>query len=196
MGYQPHQLAQARVLAGDLLSRPEDKENIFIRFSTAIITQIAYGHQVTSTDDPYVKLAEEVGKAVALAGYASGLADTFPVLQYFPSWFPGTHYIYHARRSAPMVQEFINLPFLEVQKKKAAGIAKPLLVASQPETLDQGSDESGITIDDIKGARTMAYFGGAETVNSRHERLGSRSPTSSFASSIQTSSLCWSLSWL
>lgn len=44
--------------------------------------------------------------------------------------------------------------------------AKTSLVTSQLDALDREGDKSEATLDDMKGAATMAYFGGAETTSS------------------------------
>ncbi|KAG6909266.1 hypothetical protein DXG01_001328 [Tephrocybe rancida] len=149
-GYRPFQIAEARILAQTLSEDPEDKEGVLTRFSTAVIMQIAYGHRVTSIEDRYVKLAEEVGAAVALTGSAGGtLVDFFPILQYLPSWFPGTYYLNFAREWAPKVQQMHDLPVQAVQAQLEEGIAKQSIVGSQLDALLH--NEAGAhKIEDIK----------------------------------------------
>jgi hypothetical protein len=54
------------------------------RFSTAIIMRVAYGHQITSDDDPYVKIAHDTGYALSNAGSpGSTPVDFIPFRVYF-----------------------------------------------------------------------------------------------------------------
>ncbi|KAF9220844.1 hypothetical protein BS17DRAFT_820359 [Gyrodon lividus] len=55
--------------------------------AAAIIMMIAYGHQINSERDKYVKLAEEV-RASGVGPPGSYLVDVLPALKYIPEWFP------------------------------------------------------------------------------------------------------------
>lgn len=43
----------------------------------------------------------------------------YPLLavQYFPSWFPGTHYANMARKWRPEAEKFLSIPFESVLQK-------------------------------------------------------------------------------
>ncbi|KAG5638673.1 hypothetical protein H0H81_011053 [Sphagnurus paluster] len=128
---------------------------------------ITYGHRVTSNDDPFMVLADEVGGALALAGsLGAGLVDFFPILAYLPSWFPGTYFMNHARKWEPKLEEMLENPFQDLMKKLNQGSAKPCIVTSQLESLERNGGNSIISIGDIKGAARQAYFAGAETTSS------------------------------
>ncbi|KAG5652975.1 hypothetical protein H0H81_002873 [Sphagnurus paluster] len=158
---------EARTLAQNLLGDPKEKNNIVTRFPSSIILSIAYGHRVTSDKDRYVLLADEVSGAAATAGaLGSSLLDFLPFLQYMPSWFPGTYYANYARKWAPKVKQFRDLPFEDVQRQMKEGTAKPCLLVSELETLGRGPIDGKTTIDDIKGASSLAYIGGVETTTS------------------------------
>lgn len=50
------------------------------RFSTAIIMEIGYGHQIVSNDDPYLKMADDASRATAESGPIGGTpVDLFPI---------------------------------------------------------------------------------------------------------------------
>lgn len=105
------------------------------RFSTAIIIRIAFGHQIISDDDLYVKIADDVSYALSNAGSPGGtLVDFFPfrtyiysswcgisrliftfsLVRHLPSWFPGMYYAGFARDNKPAVELLCNYPFEEV----------------------------------------------------------------------------------
>ncbi|KAG5637888.1 hypothetical protein H0H81_002773 [Sphagnurus paluster] len=156
--YESIQLLEARTFARNLLTDPEEKKNIINRFTTSIITHITYGHRVTSDEDPYVILVEDIGRGNAETGNASGALLDFQFLEYLPSWFPGTYYVNHARKWAPKVKEFHDLPF-----EREEGRAKACLVTSELQAFEDKDANSTKTISDIKGAAGQTYIGGAET---------------------------------
>lgn len=89
--HRPIQTREAHILAQNLIFQPEDRLDLLLQFSTAVIIDIDYGHQVVSTDDPYVKIARDCCRAATESGPPGGTpVDLFPFLRYFPSWFPGT----------------------------------------------------------------------------------------------------------
>ncbi|KAG5722253.1 hypothetical protein E4T56_gene17532, partial [Termitomyces sp. T112] len=57
--HHPVQTREARVLAQNLLRMPENWEKCLLRFSTSIISQVSYGHQIVSEDDQYLKISQE-----------------------------------------------------------------------------------------------------------------------------------------
>ncbi|KAG5652972.1 hypothetical protein H0H81_002870 [Sphagnurus paluster] len=162
----------------NLLTNPREKKNLINRFTTSIIIYVTYGHRVTSDEDRYVILADEVGRGNAEAGTASGAlldfqlpeywehemvesscpSDGKSIVEYLPSWFPGTHYVNHARKWAPKVKEFHDFPF-EQERHQMEGTAKPCLVASGLQAIEDNNANSTKTISDIKGAAGQTYFG-------------------------------------
>lgn len=57
--------------------------HVTIRFATAIIIRIAFGHQISSDDDPYVKISQDAGYALSNAGSpGSTPVDFFPWRKY------------------------------------------------------------------------------------------------------------------
>ncbi|KAF8077572.1 cytochrome P450 [Lyophyllum atratum] len=172
--YQPIQTREAHVFLQNLLS-DETNRNNFIRrkvyfyispprFSTAIIIRIAYGHQITSDDDPYVYVTEGVSHALSNMGPPGGTpVDFFPILQYFPAWFPGAYYAGFARDNKVSIDTMHQYPFEHIKKEMAKGTAKPSFLSYHLEALHcEGSDDPNATLD-IQGAAGVMYCAGAET---------------------------------
>lgn len=99
VGYQTIQNREARVLLQNLLEDGDNRDSFIrrydvsftiqtsflnsCRFSTAIIMRVAYGHQITSDDDPYVKIAQDTGYALSNGGSpGSTPVDFFPLRKY------------------------------------------------------------------------------------------------------------------
>jgi hypothetical protein len=56
------------------------------RYSTALVINIAYGHQILSDDDEYIKIAENSSEAIARAGSAGTTPpDLLPICE-FPAY--------------------------------------------------------------------------------------------------------------
>ncbi|KAF8074619.1 cytochrome P450 [Lyophyllum atratum] len=166
--HRPIQLREARILVQNLLATPEDRADLLMRFSTAVIIDIAYGHQAVSIDDPYIKIAADCSRAAADGGPIGGTpVDLFPVLEHFPSWFPGTYYATLARSVSHRFRKLKEYPFSQVMEQMAKGTARPSFLATQLEALIQdGGLEDMARVKQIQAASAIIYIGGAETVSS------------------------------
>ncbi|KAJ7713995.1 cytochrome P450 [Mycena metata] len=147
----------------DLLgSAPENYIKLMSRFSTSIVVRIATGHQVVSQDDPYLHLSKMVYEAFSRTGRPGGSAlDLFPVLRYFPSWFPGAYYAGVARAWKPTVRKLYDYPFDCVQMERETGTAVPSFLLSRLEELDSGT--SIIDEEEIKGVVATFFSAGEAT---------------------------------
>jgi hypothetical protein len=100
--------------------------------------KIAYGHTVRSTDDLYVRLAEEAGMGTVTGGSpGSVLVDFFParmsglvtlslkpgtspdgpflIVKHIPTWMPGAGFKRHALRTRIKVRTMHDTPYEMVQ---------------------------------------------------------------------------------
>jgi hypothetical protein len=80
--------------------------------------KIGYGIAVQESDDPYISIAEEVSNGVAEAGIPGAfLVDSFPILKYVPSWFPGAGFQKKAARWREAINTMAEKPFRHVQEQ-------------------------------------------------------------------------------
>ncbi|KAF8880415.1 cytochrome P450 [Infundibulicybe gibba] len=88
--YEPIQTNKIRQMLRSLL---EDPDNLHTRAQIVIIgtiMAIIYGHNVSSLDDEFVRIAKDAldsGLKAVLPGMA--LVNIFPALRHIPSWLPG-----------------------------------------------------------------------------------------------------------
>ncbi|KAG6910700.1 hypothetical protein DXG01_008744 [Tephrocybe rancida] len=166
--YRPFQTREARMLVQNLLSDPENREGFLSRFATAIVIRLVCGHQITSDDDPYIRMAEDVGATAANSGPpGSTPVDFFPFLRNFPSWFPGTFYASYARSVRGIVRNLHDVPYNSVQEQLKKGTARPSFLTSQLELLNNNPDGKDTNkLEDILGAAGAMYIGGADTTAS------------------------------
>ncbi|KAF4597210.1 hypothetical protein EYR40_007662 [Pleurotus pulmonarius] len=163
--YQPVQLENAHILVGNLMESKGEYAHTLTHFSTAIIMQITYGHQILSDGDEYVTLATNAKVSGEEAGVPGGtLVDYFPILQYLPSWFPGTHYANIARKWQNHVQRFRNIPFESVVNQVAEGTSKPSFLSNMLERFN-GRTLSDEEREDLKDAAAVMYGAGAGTTS-------------------------------
>ncbi|KAF9488031.1 cytochrome P450 [Pleurotus eryngii] len=163
--FQPMQLQNARILVHGLMENQGDSVQLLNRFTIALAIGIAYGHQILSADDEYIKVIQDSSTALSYGGMPAGtLVDYFPVLQYFPSWFPGTHYVNVAREWKWAVRKMIEWPYEVVLKNIAEGSARPCFVVNQLEAACKDvltSDEH----EDIRTAAAVIYSAGSDTTS-------------------------------
>ncbi|KAF9463048.1 cytochrome P450 [Collybia nuda] len=165
--YRPLQACEAHVLVQNLVSQPEHKENHFLHFATALIMRITYGHRITTNDDPYLRIAESINFAASNCGPPGGTpVDVFPILRYFPSWFPGAYYAGFARSQKALVARQHEFPYTEVEKHIEKGAALPSFVAENIEMMRREGVEGPQRIQHIQGAAATIYTAGAETTSS------------------------------
>jgi hypothetical protein len=67
------------------LSQHEDDEANLNSYTTAVVLRIAYGIEITSEDDQYVKIAAGISDALSNGGSpGSTMVDVFPLSMFFP----------------------------------------------------------------------------------------------------------------
>ncbi|KAF4597797.1 hypothetical protein EYR40_008264 [Pleurotus pulmonarius] len=161
--FQPVQLHNSHLLVHGLMKNEGNHNQLLARFTTAIAIRIAYGHQIISDDDEYIDILDTMGDAVRAGGLPGATPiDAFPILQHFPSWFPGTHYANAARAWRWAIRRLYDLPYDSVRKQMAEGSAKPSVLAMQLEAA-AGRALTVEEIEDMKGTAAIIYAAGAET---------------------------------
>ncbi|KAJ6472470.1 cytochrome P450 [Mycena sanguinolenta] len=154
------QTEEARRLVQNLMESPPEKYTKLIsRFATGIIAQIVAGHRVTSDNDPYLQISEIVYECMSKTGPpGSSPLDLFPVLQHFPSWFPGAGHLRIVRTGRPALRELHELPLRTVKEQQKLGEAMPCFILEQLEQIEEGEDE-----EELKGAAATMFGAGELT---------------------------------
>ncbi|KAL4259189.1 cytochrome P450 family protein [Pleurotus pulmonarius] len=161
--FQPIQFQNALILAQGLTENTSDFQHLLGRYTTAVVMRIAYGHQITSDDDEFVKIAHDSGWTLNNAGPPGGtMVDLFPILMNLPSWFPGTYYASFARKWRWAAEALHNRPYEYVKKRMAEGTAQPSFLQEQLEATS-GKTLTKDEIGDIKGSAAVIFAAGGET---------------------------------
>ncbi|KAL4261411.1 cytochrome P450 family protein [Pleurotus pulmonarius] len=169
--YRPIQLINSRHLVKGLMGNPKDFEHHISRYATSVVMRIAYGHQILSDDDEFVTILNDVTHTQNNGGTPGAtMVDHFPILQYFPSWFPGTHYATFAREWRWAIDKATTVPYEKVKKQMAEGTAEPSFLRAQIEAISgSGKDLTEEDIHDLKGTAGVLFAGGADTTASSLE---------------------------
>ncbi|KAF9443660.1 cytochrome P450 [Macrolepiota fuliginosa MF-IS2] len=165
--YKDLQATQARRLALNLARGKENREDILRGFGASVVLRIAFGHDMYTENDPnYDKIVRDNSDAFTQCGPPGGtLVDLFPILQYFPSWFPGTLFANRARGFYPAIQRLHNYPLAQVRQQMLEGTAKPSFLSYHLERLQRdGKDESKPSYEDVKGAASAILGAGSDSI--------------------------------
>ncbi|KAK7048444.1 cytochrome P450 [Favolaschia claudopus] len=149
----------------NLLSTPEHFVDHIKTLSAAIIMATMFGYEVNPTNDPFVGLAEE-GVRLFAQGLVPGrfAVNTFPILRYFPSWFPGCGFHRFARDASEVIERMKTLPFKFVQQNMQHGVGASSVVREMlesPNSLNCDSVEEMETT--IKNVAAVGYAAANET---------------------------------
>ncbi|KAF8140771.1 cytochrome P450 [Mycena galopus ATCC 62051] len=136
--YQPHELTVAHTLLGRLLTDPDAFSAHIRQMAGELIMSAVYGIDVLPTNDPWITLANKAVHAFSIA-FVPGLylVDTFPVLKYIPSWFPGAKFKRQAQEWRILARGMRDLPFSETKRQMESGIAPPSFTADSLSALEE-----------------------------------------------------------
>ncbi|KAG8714191.1 hypothetical protein FRC08_012261 [Ceratobasidium sp. 394] len=125
--YWSVQTELSRKMAMRMTERPDvDFVAEFTRMSGAQILSCVYGHEVTASDDPVLKLVEgaaaHLGEALLPTNF---LVNIFPWLRYVPEWFPGAGWEQVASEWRQELRDTIEIHYRFTVKQMADGTAPP-----------------------------------------------------------------------
>ena len=88
----------------------------------ATIIDLAYGQEIRSMDDEYMKLTlESIDGFVESKVLGKFWVDFLPFLKYLPTWFPGASSVKYGARFRPLTEEMLDRPFREIQSGVVSG---------------------------------------------------------------------------
>ncbi|KAJ7885479.1 cytochrome P450 1A2 [Mycena olivaceomarginata] len=159
---KPMQTREARTLLRNLVGSPPEKYETFLsRYEFPIVA----GHQITCDDDPYLRMANMVYEAMSKTGPPGGSPlDFFPLLQYFPPWFPGASHVGVIRTWRPILRELYEYSLRTVKAQKvrifssSSGLV-PLMTVDRKRGRPRHRDDD----EDLKGAAATMFGAGEST---------------------------------
>ncbi|KAF4597022.1 hypothetical protein EYR40_007472 [Pleurotus pulmonarius] len=140
--FQPIQLQNALILAQGLMENTKDYQHLLGRYTTAIVMRIAYGHQIISDDDEFVRIAHDKWEHIDIDMSPGVFSNALPIMV---SWL-------HDR------------PYEYVKQRMAEGTAEHSFLSEQLDTVS-GKTLTDDEIRDLKGSAGAIFAAGGETFN-------------------------------
>ncbi|KAL1701782.1 cytochrome P450 [Schizophyllum commune] len=162
------QTNEAHKLVQRLAEQPDNWKELFRAFAVAVIIQINTGHEIKTLDNPYLDIANEVGKTLTGGGPpgATGV-DILPLLRYLPSWCDPTGSTAFVRKLRHSVRDRIScvlcansLAFNRTTLRQRSGSAQPSFMLSLMQEMEaQDEGEKTLSRERIEGLCATAYAG-------------------------------------
>ncbi|GJE86824.1 cytochrome P450 [Phanerochaete sordida] len=161
--FRPVQTQQSHILLQNLLASPEEFEAHIRRFTSAVTLEMTYGHKVTSDDDAYLQVADQMNVVITTMSKCSTL-ELFPSAKHLPAWFPGAWFVRYANKHRHLIWDMASKPFQQVERELAAGTAQPSFLSMHLEDMERdGTRNDAEAIAALKTASAHMWTAGAET---------------------------------
>ncbi|KAJ7453443.1 cytochrome P450 [Mycena latifolia] len=160
--YRPLEMAASRALLQRLLDRPDAFLDHFYQMAGEVIMAVTYGIHVLPSNDPYITVAHTVVEKSAVATMPGRfLVNSFPLLKYLPSWFPGAGFKRQAQEWRKAVRANRDLAFAETKRQMESGIAPRSFTAEHLEGLR--NEDVYYREQDVKATASTMFAAGADT---------------------------------
>jgi len=161
--FRPKKIKAAHGFLRQLIDSPERFHEHMQLMAGSTILDIAYGLDIRTTDDPYLKRAEECLQIIDKAGNpGSFLVDIIPALKYVPEWMPGASFKRKAREWRGVAERFYTIPFDFVKESMKEGTAKSSFTSLALRDITE-KDDRNYQEELIKGLGGTMYTAGADT---------------------------------
>ncbi|KAF8139506.1 cytochrome P450, partial [Mycena galopus ATCC 62051] len=155
--YRPVQIKKVHQLLRGLLSSPDEFRELIKTLAAATIMSTIYGYEVKPSNDQFVALSENAVKKLSESFFPGAVAvNTFPILQYLPSWMPGTGFKRFAAECRQLTEQMRRVQFEFVKQNMHDGVETNAVVARLLE-VDRYDDVA------IQEMAATAYAAGADT---------------------------------
>ncbi|KAJ7600488.1 cytochrome P450 [Mycena floridula] len=145
----------------NILDDPSDWVQHTYHLSASVSLSLTYGYSTKREDDPFIKLVnagtDHFSETTAPNAF---MVDTFPILRFVPSWFPGTGWKKKAIRYRIACQAMVDVPYHWAKEQLVtAGTFSPSFLSERFSDKQVGPEEEHI----IKWASIGIYTGAADT---------------------------------
>ncbi|KAI0293502.1 CyP450 monooxygenase [Multifurca ochricompacta] len=161
--FRPKKIKAAHGFLRQLIDSPADFHEHMQLMAGSTILDIAYGLDIRTSDDPYLKRAEECLKIIDQAGNpGSFLVDIIPALKYVPEWMPGASFKRKAREWRGVAERFYTVPFEFVKDSMSDGTVKSSFTSLALRDISE-KDDRKYQEELIKCLGGTMYTAGADT---------------------------------
>ncbi|KAG7447172.1 cytochrome P450 [Guyanagaster necrorhizus] len=160
----PIQAKETLTLMEGLTATPELFFGHIRQYAGATILKVAYGADVKSSDDLYIKLAEKATRMTVQSGTpAAALVDYFPIMRHIPTWVPFSRFKRDALQVKAAVDQMMSIPYERVKEEMSLGTAVSSLTSRLIETHLTAGSFSHEDEEDIKGVAGTLYAAAEDT---------------------------------
>ncbi|KAK7037472.1 hypothetical protein VNI00_010964 [Paramarasmius palmivorus] len=108
----PFSPRRSRNFSTNLFNDPDSFRSHIRTLTGAIIMGIVYGHEVASSDDYFLDLAEKANETLLTVSTSSAtVVNMFPFLRHFPGWLPGCKFQRIAREARNRIADMVEKPY-------------------------------------------------------------------------------------
>ncbi|KAF8752233.1 cytochrome p450 [Rhizoctonia solani] len=150
---------EVHILLQRLLRKSSDLNLELNRFAASFIMKVTYGYSIIGSNDPYILASDEAFRSLIPAVTESYLVDSYPIIQYLPSWLPGMGFKRMAQEARKYPTKMAREPFEWTKEQIHRGNAAPSLVRRLLEENEDGE----IGEEAIMWTAGSMYAGGAHT---------------------------------
>ncbi|KAJ7099725.1 cytochrome P450 [Mycena epipterygia] len=163
--YRPTQEQQVKVLLKGLADNPDTFLILIKTYVAAIALKVAYGYNVSTNDDYFVKLIDDGSRVITSITQPFFYIEAFPFLRFLPSWFPFAKFKRTVLENKPLFDAIEKVPF-EWAKTNIESGSHTESFFSQYFHPDEGHVLEGEEGDILKWTAASIYTGGAHTTTS------------------------------
>ncbi|KAK7049423.1 hypothetical protein VNI00_006024 [Paramarasmius palmivorus] len=156
----PIQMEKTHQLLVNLLKDPANFRAHIRTLTAATIMGIVYGHDVASSNDYFVDLAEKANVPLTTLSSTTSAAivNMLPFTRHLPAWLPGFGFLRILREARGQVNDMVEKPYSLVIDRINTGCQKPSLLARYLDQYRvQDNDDQGLSM--IKQVCGFAYAG-------------------------------------
>ncbi|KAI0310501.1 CyP450 monooxygenase [Amylostereum chailletii] len=161
--YRPLAVNKASDLLKNLQRNPAHFREHIAQYAASIVMSVAYAYDVEPENDRYVPIAEKALEMLSDSVFpGAAIVNSFPILKYLPSWFPGAGFQTFAKECRTYTTKMREGPMEYVKAGMASGTARPSMASSLIEANEMrngGPDEMDI----VKDVTAMVYAAGSDT---------------------------------
>ncbi|KAH0826313.1 cytochrome P450 [Lanmaoa asiatica] len=167
--YHPLLELETKPFLRGLLEDPSKFQDHLRRYAGGLTLLVIYGHHVKSTDDAFLKLAEECVSLLAnriASGGGIWPVDIFPSLKHLPDWFPGAGFKRNAAMWKKKMEEFVDEPYAFVLDERRKGTAKASFVSTVLDAKHDKEKEPDAELDfDLRWTANSMYSGRSDSLS-------------------------------
>ncbi|KAF8661208.1 hypothetical protein AX16_001488 [Volvariella volvacea WC 439] len=160
--FKPHVLKAIHSFMRNILASPENLRFHAHHFTIESMLSVTYGIQVQTGHNPVVELLQRVSDALVQASIPGRfLVDSFPFLQYVPSWIPFTQFKRDAKEWNKDLNRMIEEPFQITRNHFLAGEDTYSFVSDGLRAMKNVEDQPEQDV--IKKVAGTLYFAASDT---------------------------------